>query len=137
MTKIVFAVLAAFALQISAGAVLASQDALKAGDGISNPVASCCGAGKDKNKDKESRKDSKSVVSSSDFRAACGGSCDWNDKDGKDKKEPKAMVACGGDKDKKDKDSVKQPKAVMACGGSCDWKDKDGKDKKEPKAFVS
>jgi hypothetical protein len=131
MTKIVFAVLAAFALQVAGGAAFAAQDVLKADNAISNPVASCCGAGKDK-KDKDSKKDTKSVVSVSKFQPACGGSCDTKKKD--EKQEPKAVVACG--KDNKDKDKVKEPKAVMACGGSCDSKKKD--EKQEPKsAFLS
>ncbi|BCW99897.1 MAG: hypothetical protein KatS3mg024_2724 [Armatimonadota bacterium] len=136
MTKIVFAVLAAFALQVIGGAAFAAPDVLKADNAISNPMAACCGAGKDgkeeKDKNKESKKGSRSVVSVSEFLPACGGSCDTRKKD--EKQEPKAAVACG--KDKKDKEDAKQPKSVMACGGSCDSKKKD--EKQEPKAvFLS
>lgn len=110
MTKIVFAVLAAFALQVAGGAAFAAQDVLKADNVISNPVASCCGAGKDK-KDKDSKKDSKSVVSVSGFQPACGGSCDGKKKD--EKQEPKAVMACGGSCDSKKKDEKQEPRSAF------------------------
>jgi hypothetical protein len=131
MTKILFAVLAAFAVQVAGGAAFASQEAVKPENAISSPVASCCGAGKDKDKkDKDSRKNPKSSVLASTFRPACGESCDSDRKD--EKQEPRSVVACGKDKDKKDKDGVKQPASVMACSGTCDSKEKD--DRQEPKS---
>jgi len=90
MTKILFAVLAAFAVQVAGGAAFASQDAVKYDSAISSPVASCCGAGKEKDKkDKDSKEGSKSVISASGFWPACSGSCDSKEKD--DRQEPKSV----------------------------------------------
>lgn len=79
-------------------------------------------------------------ASSSSLNPVCGGSCD---KDKDSVKEPKAvqasvtsssLVPACGSSCPKDKDKQKEPKALMACGSECP-KDKDKV--KEPKALMA